>query len=536
MSWLFRPSILALVSTALALSAAFLVFAPLWEGQPQGRAMPLPVPEGDQEVVWLNPATSAVTWDRFVAAVRRVQAEFPELGLDIDEQRAFPRQTTAVPELALRVPQKSGRLWIRWYKLTADLRIPDWVAALSSRQPPPLAIVGGGSSDRARDLAYSLQDAASRLGPARPLLLITTATADQVASPEDPSVSVALSGIYPDHTFRFCFTNEQMAEAAASFVWSRDDLRPDAEPVYVVAWQDDPYSEDLADRFRAVLWSEPYRASLQRRQALRAGLHTWLWLTGRLGTGGIPPGLACEGIHGNEQAPAFPFWRARIPYSVGGFSQPNRPEAEMAEKLMDELSRHPAQRRPLLVLPAGAQPARRFLRGLMRIAPAEAERFVVVTGDSIDFNTIYRDRNLTWPIQDLPYDLVLFCHRNPVDQFAFRPADGSEAATGTEDLLLFADLVEAVVRGAFAGDVLAGNASTLAANLRAAEPARFDAAGNRAGGGEYLVHLEPVRHGERILPRACLRVYSRSGGMGQWTLVRELPVDYERVRSGGVGP
>jgi len=41
-------------------------------------------------------------------------------------------------------------------------------------------------------------------------------------------------------------------------------------------------------------------------------------------------------------------------------------------------------------------------------------------GRRIDFNTIYRDRNLAWPIQDLPCDLVFFCHRNPVDPIAFR--------------------------------------------------------------------------------------------------------------------
>ena len=48
-------------------------------------------------------------------------------------------------------------------------------------------------------------------------------------------------------------------------------------------------------------------------------------------------------------------------------------------------------------------------------------RFLVVNGDAIDFNTVYRDGNLTWPVQDLPFQLVFFCHRNPVYEEAFQP-------------------------------------------------------------------------------------------------------------------
>src|SRR5262249_54298134 len=158
-----------------------------WEGRSATQAVPRPVPRGDQEVVWLNAATSAVAWERFVAAIRRVQLEQSDAGWQIDDTHAFPRETTAVPEVALFQGTGKARLWCRWYKLTGDLKIPDWVEALTHRQPPPLAIIGGSSSDRARDLALALQQAGQRMDPsATPLLLITTATVDEVALPDNP--------------------------------------------------------------------------------------------------------------------------------------------------------------------------------------------------------------------------------------------------------------------------------------------------------------------------------------------------------------
>ena len=102
--------------------------------------------------------------------------------------------------------------------------------------------------------------------------------------------------------------------------------------------------------------------------------------------------------------------------------------------------------------------SRRFLRGLSRAAPTQSRRFVVVTGDSLSFNTIFRDRNIAWPIQDLPYDLVFFCHRNPVDRATRSARLDHEhievgSATGTEDLLLYTDMAEAILRAARTGEV-----------------------------------------------------------------------------------
>ncbi|MBV9125963.1 MAG: hypothetical protein JO112_21640, partial [Planctomycetes bacterium] len=174
-----RPTVLVLLLMGLILVTAVARFWPLGAngGTP---AVPLPVPDGDQEVAWLSNATSTVAWERFVAAVRRVPQDVPDLGLKIaDDSNAFPSQTTTTPELAVTIGTDKARLWFRWYKLTGDTGPAEWVPALCRRRTPPLAIIGGNTSDRARDLAHELNDLRGQLA-SPPLLLITTATADLV--------------------------------------------------------------------------------------------------------------------------------------------------------------------------------------------------------------------------------------------------------------------------------------------------------------------------------------------------------------------
>ena len=71
--------------------------------------------------------------------------------------------------------------------------------------------------------------------------------ADQVDVDNEPR---DLMDLYPGRSFRFCFTNGQIAEAVTDFLWHQEDLRPDPGPVYLTFWEDDPYSEDLFNRFR----------------------------------------------------------------------------------------------------------------------------------------------------------------------------------------------------------------------------------------------------------------------------------------------
>jgi hypothetical protein len=551
---LFRLSILVVLLAALVLGAAALGLWP-WPGDSLPR--PEAVPSGDREVAWLYSATSASTWERFVTAAQNAAAR-PDLGLSVDSSRAFPPQTTAVPEVALSVRGGSGRLLLRWYKLTSDWKTDKWVQALGRRQPPPLAVIGGSSSDPAIELAKCLQGqfAGSADPGSTPLLLLTTATADEDARPDGSSVG--LTDLYPGRSYRFCFTNRQMAEAATDFVWSHDALRPDGDTYYLVPWKDDAYSMDLAARFIDTL--EP---RLVARNVARAVA----WQAGCAALGGVPHldgGPERWGSHGLSE------WQP-IDFGVGTFDQPNRWEALIAQRIMAKRRTDPAGHSVLVLSAASAQPARRFLRGLMRLAPLQAQRFVVVTGDAIAFNTIYRDRNVAWPVQDLPFDLVLFCHRNPAEAAAgFQPegdavptartaADG-HGDTGTEDVLLFGDIVEALVQATFEGGGLPASADELGARLRGIHwhPAErrvgpgsegfplFSEHGNRhSGTGEHVVWLRPqVEHGN-IQPRATITVWflepeestepvqhPRPGRTGRWQPSRDpLSVDYETMNN-----
>jgi hypothetical protein len=541
-----RATIVTLAWGALIAGALVLVVGPEWFGRAGGSPVARPVPTGDAEVAWMNAATNVVGWERFVAAIRRLEGK-SDLGLKIvDDSNAFPEQTTAVPELAITLGGQRRRLWFRWYKMTGDIGTSHWVDALMQRNPPPLAIIGGGSSDRARDLAHDLEQWRPR-GRPLPLLLMTTATADRV---QLDGQMVDLVQIYPGRTFRFCFTNQQMAEAVTDFIWSHDDLRPDAEPIYLARWLDDPYSNDLFDRFREVISTSRYGADLRRLQTARTAAADWAWAAGWIGTGGIPPGLAFEGLRRDDAPDTAPFWSVSIPYSEGDYSQPSSWDSAAAEKLMDEYLQHPGQRRPLLVMPANPPSGRRFLRALTRVAPTEAGRFVVATGDAIDFSTIYRDRRLAWHIQDLPVTLVIFCHRNPADPGAFLPDQSGErhkvpdpagkTSTSTQDLLLYEDIVESLASAAYPNGELITNPDELADALRHGRwpdgRARFDDEGNQVGGsGEYVVSLEPVRHGDRVLPHALLRIWTRStdpSGGRAWLLERRLNVRYFNPTSG----
>lgn len=540
---LIRPDFVMLIFLALVLVAAALWFGPLWEKPVFARALPRPVPAGDHEIVWLNTATNGFTWERFVAAIRQLSSSGNALGLKIvADENAFPRQTTAVPELAVTAMGGKGKIWFRWYKLTGEAPTSDWIQVLAARKPPPLAILGGGNTDRAQALAHELSALKERL-PAPPLMLLTTATADRV-NRDSGGGGEDLMEIYPKRSFRFCFTNGQMAEAVTDFVWQRDDLRPDQQPIYSAWWDDDPYSADLFTSFHDLLGPERFE-NVDRPRKLRAALRVWASTAGMPLGGWLVPALEIDG----QRKPPNSFWSMTIPFSVGTFNQPNPWEVHVASSLIDAYAQNPGQERPLLVLPANPQPAQRFLRALARTAPMEAGRFTVVTGDALDFNTVYRDRNLKWPVQDLPLNLVFFCHRNPVDPIAFEPDSietsssppdpGARTSSGSQDLMLYRDIAESLVKAAYAGGALVQTSDELASNLRAAQLGDgrplFDEKGNQPGKrGEYIVCLLPVRRGDWVAPEARLQVWKRDTdkhGRSQWLPVPiagdpELMVSY----------
>jgi hypothetical protein len=317
------------------------------------------------------------------------------------------------------------------------------------------------------------------------------------------------------------------------FIWDNDDLRPDTDPIHLVQWDDDSYSRDLIDGFWEAL----------RRPLTWDTARDWAWVTGCVANGGVggPPPLPLAGgpfpthragLLGSRVQMRIPPTQQFIDSSVGSFDSPNRFEAKAAADLVIGLEQYPEQRRPLLVVSGQSQPTRRFLRALARTAPTQARRFVVATGDALSFNNVYRDREVFWQIQDLPFQFVFFCHHNPIDPEAgFRAAErsapahpdelGGTATTGTEDVLLDGDIVEALLLAAEGGTDLA---DTTAVGGRLLQTRRrhdgrltfdphgqplFDAEGNRRSvTGEHVVWVRPSYKGDRTLPQATIEVWA----------------------------
>src|SRR5262245_18371847 len=442
-------------------------------------AVPAPVPPGDLEVAWIHTTTNPQTWERFVAGVLQLRRQLP--GLEVDDSRAFLDQTAAIPEVALSMSGRPGKLRLRWYKLSSEVGNREWVDALAARNPPPIAFMGGGTSDRAIELAQALNERTEWKGGKRPLLFITTATANTL----DPHAfePERLIDVYPGRTFRGCFTNEAMAQAVIDFVW-QSDLKPTGHPearAYVLAWQDDPYSVDLAVQFDA-------RFREQKDPAVR--LRTVV---------------------------------DRIAYSVGTFTEPNPPEREVMERILPDLASHPDDR-SLLVLPAVTQPARRILRAFAADTPLVGQRLVAATGDGVSFNTVFRDGDVAWPVRELSIPLVFFAHQNPVAWAADGDPDDPAALhppNSTDDVLLFADIVRVLSGGVFVGEWPA-DADALARKLRSREKPFFAPDGERRSGeGEHVVVVRPqFLEGGRVSREAEFLVYTRSEG--RWVLVKRL--------------
>jgi hypothetical protein len=490
------------------------------------KARPLPLPLGDQELAWIHTTTNATTWERFVSGWMRAPITIP--GLKVDDSAAFQDSTTAVPEIVVSREGYTGKLRIRWYKIRSDVTARDWIEALSERDPPPIAIVGGGSTDRAVDLAQALQNQEQWKGE-RPLLLITTATADKIATAEDPPGALPqrrLIDLYPGRSFRFCFTNRQMAEAVLDFVWDQPDLRPlmlaNLAPWSVAStvWAGLPGnggSRAFRPQVLSVLWDDdPYSTDLHRQFT-----------------------EATRDLMGGPDRVTFSQWH--IPYSVGGFLRANLYEARTAESLV-RLIREVPEQRMLLVLPAVTQPARRMLRAIAQASPLTAQRLVVVTGDGIPINTMYRDGEFAWPTGIIDIPVVLFTHNHPLgwdDESRTDLPQGYELRppNSTEEALHFRDLGRIVSEACFpsipTGEGIVDRAEVLKERLQGRRPAFFDDAGERRGGtGEFVVVLQPRQRLEGIDQTGSLSAYRRNADRS-WTRMRTVAVTPRGIGSGG---
>jgi hypothetical protein len=531
--WWFILVVTLIFLTAVGLAIPWV----RWFRSPRALPNPRSVPGGDAEIALLANPTSYETWDNFVWGVKRAEMAVNASGLEVDDSQAFPQRTTTVPEIVVRRKGYDGSLRIRWYKVTDDATQEGWVKALAARNPAPLAVVGGWSSDRAKELADAMRD--TRWPDERPLLFLCTATADKVDPEEDnPAGSPGpnLISVY-DRSFRFCFTNRQMADAVTDFVLSDPTLRPGPVgtpelgavpaaaagpwaaltalacgklrhcpplPAFAIEWKDDPYSTDLSYKFRE---------ALQKQTALDPDL----------------PKLNMI------------FWS--IPFSVGRMHRPNMVEARVAEDIVASLP--PPGTRTVLVIPSVTSPTRRVLRALVQGNPAIGRRLVAITGDGLSVNTFFRDRDFAWPVRSLPVPVVMFTHADP---FGFdtpghgptpprgyelqAPAEGATRSS-TEDIQLFTLLARVVATCAFpdGANELATRSNRLDERLKALNPPFFDASGNRLSGtGEHVAVLRPVFPGESPANRphldAILEIYSNHSDTTGWKLLHTQPLSH----------
>lgn len=510
MKWLLRPS------SVLILLGLFVVGAALWVYETTklpSRPKPLNVAAQDREIIWLSAATASTSWQRFVQAV--LELKIPGV---VAGPATFPRLTTEVPELVIPLPNQKGKLRIRWYKLTSEYDAAYWMKEIMAPgRQPPLAIIGGNTTDAAVEQAKSLFASASRLPEEeRPLLLLTTATADRVG--RDTAVgeeAPLLTDLYPNRTFRFCFNNRQIGEAVVRFCWDQPELRPDAFPLYTSIWEDDSYSSDLIGGFVSAMQEHfvPVEAAAAASDLALAAGPSWASVF-----------LAQENDENRESLSPF---TTKIPWSIGSFERPNPYEVVAARRILDELDQHPRQQRPMLVLSGQSGPSRRLVRALCRLSPTQTRQFVLVAGDAISFSTVLRDRDVAWPIQDLPCSLVLFCHHNPLG--VLPEGQERDLASGTDDLLLYQNIADALyvanarVEGMCRGpNDLRQQLFTLRRSkgrltVEGEGPLLFDPSGNRrSGSGEHVVWLKPTFAGPRVLPEATLTVHAWSANRSAW--------------------
>jgi hypothetical protein len=437
-----------------------------------------------------------------------------------------------VPEVIIRRKGFTGALRVRWYKVTDDAPQEAWVHALARREPSPLVVLAGWTSDRAKTLADAMREAS--WPGAHPLYFLATATADKV-EPDDDNASGGqvppLISLY-DRSFRFCFTNRQMAQAVTDFVLSDPTLRPGpivwpglqavpalvASPLsgiislaidtfpeahhipsYAISWEDDPYSKDLSVKFREAFRDHDGNGSGMVR--LNATTYT-------------------------------------VPFSTGRLNRPTAVESRVVEDILANLP--PPGTRTVLIIPTVTNPARRTLRTLVQGNPNVGHQIVAVTGDGLGVNAFFRDRDFAWPVRSIPVPFVQFTHADPFAWdisgtgpvppvgYELTPPTPGGVRSSTEDIRLFTRMTRVLAKAAFpeGETALVDNPDTIAERLHALKPALFDQAGNRLDGtGEHVVVLRPTfsdnTPGKRHID-GILEVYERKPSVPGWTRLHTL--------------
>lgn len=445
----------------------------------------------DDTILWLAPPTSVVSWQRFVQALGD-EAHFVfgnEVNLDLS--RVAPVDSGITPEVTLRVGGRGVR-W-RWAIQAAPLN------DLLDREIDPsgnvIGVIGGSTTESALQLARGMEKRSKSLPDGKkPILVLHTATADNIysnpvqGSSDGPrgvngKIPQKLVEIYSGRTFRFGFDNARMAELVTRYVL---DLYQPSRPrqPYRVEWEDDPYGLDVLEAFQGAYERLVNPVSSQSLVRIRSG--------------------------------------------VAALDMPNRHEIKASQEMAHDLEESGKLGRPWIVLGGQSDPCRRFLAGLSRNLSTKKHKDLplVALGDTLGFNRVFLDQRHLWPSEDLPFELVFFCHQDPASSAdGFQPHPPPEQkwlANSTDDLLLWRNIAGGLIAAWNQGRLGMGDASRFGENLAQltvengpvqpeggrgssglvfsidGEGARrfFDESGNRRPGtGEHLVHLEPIRNG-----------------------------------------
>jgi hypothetical protein len=164
---------------------------------------------------------------------------------------------------------------------------------------------------------------------------------------------------------------------------------------------------------------------------------------------------------------------------------------------------------------------------------------VVATGDAVSFDHVYRDRRITWPVQDLPVMLVFFSHRNPVDPRAGFQAESPGVPRGSASSTALVRLYEDIVNSLLLTTVDAENAEQLREaffqirfvkgklEMGSEGGLLFGADGRRnSGTGEHVIWVRPQLVADQSPPAAQLEIW-RQESTGGWVCVGEpLVVSY----------
>jgi len=541
---LFRWALVAILVVVLGVAIQqTLLWLGMWGSMSESQVKPLD--DGDQEIALIEPATSSDDWGRLVTAAQLLEADWQRINPTLPSlkviagKNAFPPLTTEVPEIAIALGDSPRQhLRLRWYKISGEHDAASWVQKLHARARPPLAIIGGGTSDRAVRLARALQKTYENPDQPSPLFLITTATAEKTGSGK------SLIGLYPQRTFRFSFTNRKMVEALLQFVQRRqfpDDANEwGAGNLWANKFVDpQPLAGALTGAIRGTPFVQPHI------------MHAVAWQDERYS-------LDMHDLFDKEFKKRFPLGEfsdeGTIPSGFGGFSHPAPQEQATIATILARPT--PIAPNSFLVLPTQTVRMRRVLINLRQRSPQDARNLVILNGDAIGFNAIYRDRDVLWNVLDLPYSLVFFSHRNPIDRAAgFRgpfdkksatPVFPTQSATGTQDVLLYRDLLEAFLYAAHdsghwlsdpirvrermkltcwyhpiaknAKDDLPRVCNPEVHPLDAEHRRLFDADGNRQSQtGEHIIWLKPSFSEDRVDLKSTISVWAirpdRNGGV-----------------------